>query len=258
MIGLYGGVFLIPLFTQNLMLMTPFETGLLLMPAALVTAVMMPISGFLFDRFGAKVLAIIGLAVTGLGTLGLHNLNLNTSNFVISFLAALRSMGIGLAMMPITTAGMNTVPVNQIGRASALNNVCRQVAGSFGIAVLTAVMQNRQAFHYARLSEAVSIDSPANLFVSQLSGYLGNAGAGSGAKSAAIAVLSGLVSEESLVWAIDDTFIVAALFIFIAIPLAFFLNKPKKKATSPQTTPAVPVKENPAGPGKKLSDSASI
>jgi EmrB/QacA subfamily drug resistance transporter len=228
-VGLYGGVFLIPLFTQNLLLMTPYETGLLLMPAAFVTAMMMPVSGFLFDRFGAKVLAVAGLTLTAWGTMEFHNLSLNTSNHSITIIAALRSLGMGLAMMPITTAGMNTVPVNQVGRASALNNVSRQVAGSFGIATLTAVMQNRQVFHAARLSEGVSVDSAAVNLMAQLQGYLSYAGAGTAAKSAMLAVLSGLVARESLVRAIDDTFIVAALFIFLAIPLVFFLNKPVKK-----------------------------
>lgn len=249
MIGLYGGVFLIPIFTQNLMLLTPYETGFLLMPAAVVTAAMMPVSGFLFDRFGARVLGIIGLTITGFGTLEFHNLSLYTSNLTIIFFAALRSLGMGLAMMPITTAGMNTVPVNQIGRASALNNVCRQVAGSFGIAILTAVMQNRQIFHYIRLSEGISIDSYAVSLLSQLQGYLALNGIAD-ASDAATAVLGGLVARESLVRAIDDTFIIAALFIFVAIPLAFFLAKPVKETQSPQKSPDVSPKGSSTAPGK--------
>lgn len=175
-VGLYGGVFLIPLFTQNLMMLTPYDTGLLLMPAAIVTAIMMPISGFLFDRFGASILAVAGLTLTAYGTFEFHNLSLNTSNHSIIILSAIRSLGMGLAMMPITTAGMNTVPVSQVGRASALSNVSRQVAGSFGIAILTAVMQNRQVFHYTRLAEGISIDSNAVSLLSQLQGYLMYAG----------------------------------------------------------------------------------
>lgn len=229
-IGLFGGVFLIPLFTQNLMLLTPYETGLILMPAAFVTAVMMPVSGFIFDRFGAKGPALVGLIVTGWGTWGFHNLSLSTSLDTITFLAMFRSFGMGVAMMPITTTGMNTVPVNQIAGASALNNVVRQVAGSFGIAVLTAIMQNRQVFHTARLSEGITPGLPSVSLIGQLQGYLASAGAGTSANSAAMAVISGLVTRESMVRAIDDTFIIAAIFIFIAIPLAFFLGKPKKKA----------------------------
>lgn len=236
-VGLYGGVFLIPLFTQNLLSMTPYETGLLLMPAAIVTALMMPISGFLFDKFGAKLLAATGLILLAWGTFEFHNLSLDTSNQSIILFAIIRSLGMGLAMMPITTAGMNTIPLNLVGRASSLNNVTRQIAGSFGIAVLTAVMQNRQAFHAARLSEAVSATSPAaTSLLAQLQGLLAHTGAGIASKSAALGILSGLIAQSSMVWAIDDTFVVAALFIFIAIPLSFFLNKPAKKVDLPGTS----------------------
>jgi EmrB/QacA subfamily drug resistance transporter len=232
-VGLYGGVFLIPLFTQNLLLRTPMETGLLLMPASIVTAMMMPISGFLFDRFGVKVLAIAGLALTAWGTLKFHNLNLNTSNNNIMIFAALRSLGMGLALMPITSAGLKTVPAKLVGKASALNNVCRQVAGSFGIAVLTAIMLNRQVFHYTRLAEGISIDSYAVSLLSQLQGYLMFAGVAD-ASNAAMTILEGLVTQESMVRAIDDTFLVASLFIFIVIPLVFLLKDPVKKTSVPQ------------------------
>lgn len=236
-VGLYGGVFLIPLFTQNLLSMTPYETGLLLMPAAIVTALMMPISGFLFDKFGAKLLAATGLILLAWGTFEFHNLSLDTSNQSIILFAIIRSLGMGLAMMPITTAGMNTIPLNLVGRASSLNNVTRQIAGSFGIAVLTAVMQNRQAFHAARLSEAVSATSPAaTSLLAQLQGLLAHTGAGIASKGAALGILSGLIAQSSMVWAIDDTFVVAALFIFIAIPLSFFLNKPAKEVDLPGTS----------------------
>lgn len=134
----------------------------------------------------------------------------------------------GLAMMPITTAGMNSVPVSQVGGASALNNVTRQLAGSFGIAVLTAVMQKRQVFHYTNLAERITADSNAASLLGQLQGYLTHTGA-HGADKAAAAILTGLISRQSMVLAIGDTFIVAAVFIFIAIPLGFLLNKHVKK-----------------------------
>lgn len=223
--GLFGGVFLIPLFTQNLMGKTPMETGLMLMPAALVTGVMMPISGALFDRIGPRWISFVGLIILAWGTWEFKNLSVNSTEHYITLLASIRSLGMGLAMMPITTAGMNTVPVTQVGRASALNNVCRQVAGSFGIAILTTFMQSKQTLYLYRLSEGVSVDSPtASLIFKQLSGLL----AGSGGKESAAAVISGLVTKEALVRAIDQTFIFAAILVALAIPSCLFLSKGKK------------------------------
>ena len=235
-IGLFGGVFLIPLFTQNLMGKSALETGIILMPAALVSAIMMPISGALFDRIGARWITFVGLLIVAWGTWEFKNLSADSTAMFILIVAAIRSVGMGLAMMPMTTAGMNTVPPQAVGRASALNNVCRQVAASFGIAILTTTMQSRQTLHFAHLSESVSISSTiAPLLVKQIGGMLEAAtgmGSGSG-QEAALALISGMTAKQSLVMALDDTFILAALFVAIAIPTAFFLDNGKKKAQPP-------------------------
>jgi EmrB/QacA subfamily drug resistance transporter len=250
-IGLFGGIFLIPLFTQNLMMLTPYQTGVLLIPSALAAAFMMPVSGFLFDRFGARALAIVGLGLTAWGTWELRKLSVEISYLSLIYLTTLRSIGMGLATMPIATAGMNTVPLNQIARASSLNNVIRQVAASFGIAILTAVMQNRQVFHYARFSELVTVNSAAVSSLSQLQIYLTTTTAGAaGAKSAASSILAGLVVRESQVLAMCDTFIVGTFFIAAAIPFAFFLGKPKKEpGPAPARSPNFP-STPPAATGK--------
>lgn len=210
----------------------------------------MPISGFLFDRFGAKLLTLVGLIMTAWGTFLLHKINLNTSNATIIFDTVFRSIGMGLAMMPITTVGMNTVPVQQIARASALSTVVRQVAASFGIAILTATMQHRQFFHYAHLSEAVSVGSASSSVLSQLQSYFSGLGAGSSASSAAVSVLYGIVAKESSARAIGDTFMVAALIIAIVIPFIFFIGKPKQKQEPAPVPKPVPEHKSQTEPGQ--------
>lgn len=217
--GLFGGVFLIPIFTQNLMGKTAMETGLMLMPAALVTAVMMPVSGALFDRMGPRIVTFAGLVIVVLGTWEFNNLSINSTAIYITLVATIRSLGMGLAMMPMTTAGMNTIETKNVGRASALSNVCRQVAASFGIAMLTATMQGRQNFHFAHMAESLTPDSPAIGLLQ---------GAGEGAAASSLYTLWGMASKQSLVLAIDDTFLVAALLVAIAIPATFFLGSGKR------------------------------
>jgi len=226
-IGLFGGIFLIPLFVQNLMGLTPYQTGLMLMPAALITGFMMPVSGFLFDRIGAKPLGIVGITLTAVCTWELQNLSAATSKEYIIWLMFIRAIGMGLSMMPIATAGMNTVAKPLIGRASSLNNVFRQVFASFGIAILTAVLQGRQIFHYNNLADSISVASPSvqvslSNLTGSLSGYAGNIIS----DRQTLSLLYGAVQKQSLVFAMDDTFLVAAVFLFIAIPLIFFLHKP--------------------------------
>jgi EmrB/QacA subfamily drug resistance transporter len=233
-IGLFGGIFLIPIFAQNLMGKSAMETGLMLMPAALVSALMMPVSGALFDRTGPRLITFLGLVVMTWASWEFKNLSANSTVFYITILAAVRSVGLSLAMMPMATAGMNAVPPNEIGRASALNNVCRQISGSIGIALFTAVMQNRQTFHFTHINESILLGSPAlSAAISKIGDLLGlAAGAGSRAgQEGAAAVIYGLAARESLVMAIDDTFIFSAALTAIALPAVFYL---KKEKASPQ------------------------
>lgn len=232
-IGLFGGVFLIPIFTQNLLGLSPYQTGLLLLPAALVSGLMMPVSGVLFDRFGAKGVGFTGVAIAAVSTLVLQKLNLDMSLNEITIILVIRSIGIGLSMMPITTAGMNVVARNSVGRASSLSNVTRQIFASFGIAVLTSIMQNRQIFHYMRLADGISSTSAVtSLNIAQIQNALTAAGADQGTAAAtALAAIYSLVQKQAMVFAIDNTFIIASIFLFIALPMILFMGNKSKTNT---------------------------
>ncbi|EQD33557.1 EmrB/QacA family drug resistance transporter, partial [mine drainage metagenome] len=127
-IALFSGVFYIPLFLQNVAGMGAFETGLILMPSALVMGILMPISGRLYDRIGARPLAIFGLLVVAWSTYLLHNLAVNTPNTTIIGWLVLRSVGMGVMMMPVQTVGLSVIPTKQVGHASALSNIIQRVA----------------------------------------------------------------------------------------------------------------------------------
>ena len=87
----------------------------------------------------------------------------NTSFTDVQWILVKRAVGLGLAMMPVSTAGMNTIPKQLAARASAINNVVRQIAGSFGIALITYVMMHRQVYHNAWLSETLNWSSSATI-----------------------------------------------------------------------------------------------
>jgi hypothetical protein len=136
-------------------------------------------------------------------------------------------------MMPITTAGMNVVARNLVGRASSLSNVTRQIFASFGIAVLTSIMQNRQIFHYMRLADGISSTSAVtSLNISQIQNALTAAGADQGTAAAtALAAIYSVVQKQAMVFAIDNTFIIASIFLFIALPMILFMGNKSKTNT---------------------------
>ncbi|MET3289406.1 UNVERIFIED_CONTAM: EmrB/QacA subfamily drug resistance transporter [Brevibacillus sp. OAP136] len=232
MMGMMGGTFLMPLYLQNIQGLTPMQSGLLLMPQSIAMALMMPISGRLFDKFGVIPLGLVGLTVMGVTTVELHNLAQDTPNHWLDVVLTIRGIGIGLCMMPLSTVGMNSVPKHMVGLASPLSNVIRQVFASFGIALLTAVMQSRQTSVGASINDSVSVtNDAANSFITTMAGVYQQSGVDAAtAKAGAMTMLGGLIQKEAAVRAIADTFLVSAIPIFISIPLLIFFVKRKKPA----------------------------
>ncbi|MCZ8522893.1 MULTISPECIES: DHA2 family efflux MFS transporter permease subunit [Paenibacillus] len=235
MMGMMGGTFLTPVYLQSIQSLSPMQTGLVLLPQSIAMALMMPISGRLFDRFGILPLGIAGLTILGATTLELHHLTVDTPNHWLNVLLTIRAVGIGLCMMPLTSAGMNAIPTHQIGNASPLSNVCRQVAGSMGIALLTAIMSNRQTIHYQHISESVTVDSlTASQSISMISGAVYQWGVDTAtATGAATSVIAGVMQLEALARSIADTFFISAIPAIVCIPFVFLLAGKKKSPAAP-------------------------
>ncbi len=139
-IGLFAVLFYIPLLLQQAMMLPPFPAGLILLPQALVMAVLMPISGRLYDRIGPRWLAVSGLLIVALGTYQMRHIGLDTSHEHMIWLLAFRAVGLGLCIMPIFTVGMSSVPLALTNQASAFSNVVRQTSSALGVAAFTALV----------------------------------------------------------------------------------------------------------------------
>ncbi|HET7629612.1 MAG TPA: DHA2 family efflux MFS transporter permease subunit [Bacillales bacterium] len=137
-----SGELLLPIYMQNMRGYSPLESGLLLLPGAVLMGVMSPISGKLFDKIGARWLAVAGLAIIAAATYGFTNLTADTSFTYLIIVYAIRMFGMALVMMPITTEGLNALPNRLIPHGTAMNNTMRQVAASIGTALLVTVMTN--------------------------------------------------------------------------------------------------------------------
>lgn len=231
--GLFSAIFLFPLFLQNLKGLGPMETGILLIPQGLGTLVAMPLSGRLYDRIGARILVIVGLVIVAAATLQLRFLDLNTSNAELSFILVLRGAGMGFAMMPVITAGMAAVPLEQTSSASAVTNVARQVFASFGTAIFATVLDGRQKFHFGTLSQTVNQHSITTIGV--LSGiqraFLHGGLTFEQARQVAVLSLYRFTQLRASVQAFEDAFILSSIVLLAGIIPALFLpsGPPVKK-----------------------------
>src|SRR4029077_5271299 len=138
--GLFGVVYLLPLFLQQVHGYDAITTGLLLMPQAAVAAVLMPISGSLTDRYGPRYVVTFGLVALVVSSVMLTQVHVDTSATTIAAIMALRGVAMGFAMMPAMSAGLARIPRSSSSRASSITNTVQRAGSSVAIAVLVTVL----------------------------------------------------------------------------------------------------------------------
>lgn len=171
--AMVGAEMVLPLYIQNIRGESAFHSGLMLLPGALIMGLMMPITGAIFDKHGAKRLAISGMLILTAATLPFAFLTQETPIVMIVILYAIRMFGISMVMMPVTTSGMNALPMNLISHSTAVNNTFRQVASSIGTAVLISILTNvtKDNLPKASLLKSLPLSYKDQAINATLSGY---------------------------------------------------------------------------------------
>jgi EmrB/QacA subfamily drug resistance transporter len=144
-INILSTSFYIPVFLQVGQGKEAFVAGILMIPQAVVTFMMMPLSGLLYDKIGARWLATGGLVLCAYGTYLLAGMSADMTRENLLIWSCIRATGLGMAIMPIMTAAMAAVPPELSNQASALLNVFQQVAGALGLAALGALATGQGA-----------------------------------------------------------------------------------------------------------------
>ena len=211
--ALFAGMFYVPLFLQEGQGLGALQAGLTLLLPALITGVVMPISGQLYDRIGARWPATVGLLLVAYGTYLIHGITLSTSKGQIVLWMSIRSLGMGLSIMPIITAGMATVSSAAAGRASAMNNIIQRVSSALGLGVLTAILTSQEAQQMS--DRAVLLPSVAPGFP-QLQGMAAQGQAG-------VLPLYNSTSLQVFGTAVGDLFLLTAGLTAVGVLLALML-----------------------------------
>ncbi|MCH6269444.1 MULTISPECIES: DHA2 family efflux MFS transporter permease subunit [Neobacillus] len=141
-VAMFSGMILTPAYVQNVRGISPLDSGLMMLPGAIVMGIMSPITGKLFDKFGPRILGVTGLVVTAISTYMLANLQIDSSHAYIILVYTLRMFGMSMVMMPIMTNGLNQLPTRLNPHGTAVNNTAQQVSGSIGTAVLVTIMNS--------------------------------------------------------------------------------------------------------------------
>ncbi|WP_040203461.1 DHA2 family efflux MFS transporter permease subunit [Neobacillus jeddahensis] len=160
---MYSDMILLPIYLQSSRGFTVLDTGLLLLPGALLNALMSPISGRLFDKFGAKPLAIIGLIFIIPAIWGVTDLSETTTYTYLMWRTIILRIGISFLTMPINAAGLNALPKQLNAHGSAVTNTVRQVAGAIGTALVITIMTNSSTHQAELLMKSGNVQSKAQL-----------------------------------------------------------------------------------------------
>jgi len=214
--GLFSSIYLIPLFLQNVQGITPWNTGLTLMPQALVMAVLTPSAGWLFDKIGARNLVIIGMAINGIGTLMLVQINTDMSRPEIFLRLMVSGAGLSLCFMPIMTGGMSSLPPEIASAGSGMSTLVQRVSAAIGLAAITALTTVQQAQLFAdrsSLVQASGADADPRIIAMQSQGPAG------------LIPLFNELKDKVMTESYSNAFLVVGVCVLAAIPLAFFLPK---------------------------------
>ncbi|MFL5625922.1 MAG: MDR family MFS transporter [Ktedonobacteraceae bacterium] len=226
---LFGGLFLFPIYLQNIRGQSAFASGLILLPQALASMVSVIVGGRLVDRLGVRAVMIPGLLILAYATWQLSYITVYSPFWWIQEMLILRGVALGLTIQPLTVAGLAEVRPRQLAQASSLNTVTRAVSSSLGIAVLATLVQTQSQVHYGHLAEQVTSGSQLGQLLPRLQAFFVAHGANMvSAKAAALQVISGLIRRQSFVLSLQDAFVLTLLVIGLAIIATFFVRSSRK------------------------------
>ncbi len=224
-LGMFGSTFLLPLYLQNSLGYTAFQAGLVFLPTGVLQGLVAPLAGFLADKGHAKIPAIIGITMLALSLYLNYFLSVYSEHAQIMIPLYIRGVAMGLVFTPLSTLALSEVPRHKMAQASGLFNVIRQVGGSFGVALLGAMLTRRMIFHMAAFGQGADQYSvPFTSAVARTQMFAQSVIGGNSALSAsrARALVFGNLSDQAFVAAVADDFLIAAAITALClIPILF-------------------------------------
>ncbi|MDE1162030.1 MAG: DHA2 family efflux MFS transporter permease subunit [Acidobacteriaceae bacterium] len=234
-IGIYSTVTVLPLFYQELLGYTAFTAGLVVAPRGLGAICGMPVIGYLSSKVDPRYLLTFGFATFGLTTLYFGNVTLGISPTTLFLPILITGFGLSFIFVPISTAAYGTLTNEQIGNASGLFNLMRNVGGSIGISIATTLLTRRAAVHQNEILNtspggiagqggSTAVGSAAfGQSQSAMTGYFGHSNSLAPAQAQ---LYQELVKQASL-WSFVDVFRWLSILCFICIVFVWLFKKVK-------------------------------
>ncbi|MEO8149522.1 MAG: DHA2 family efflux MFS transporter permease subunit [Bacteroidia bacterium] len=230
-IGLFCSVFVIPLLVQRISGFTPTLTGELLIPGALAAFVMFPIVGkSIQNGVPARTFVAIGFSMFIAYSWFASKLNADANYWDFQFPLILRGIGISMLTVPLINQAVSDLKPFQMPQGIAINNMARQLGGSFGIAMINTYIASRVANHRNVLITNITDTNPlaTERFAQLQQGFISKGYGLIDAKNMAMAAMNNMVVKQSFLLSYLDAFLFVGLFFLVTFPLIFLVKVNKR------------------------------
>ncbi len=229
---LYSSIMLIPLFLQTLMGYSATDAGMVMAPGGVATLITMPFVGAALQKRDGRKIVLAGLIVGAASMFIMQGLNLEASYW--SFVWPRIVLGFGLAMIfvPLTTVTLSAIPRHEMGNATGVFNLLRNIGGSVGIAAASTLLSRLSQFYQTVLVPHITPYNPLfQLRINQLKQALIAKGMSSTqANQTALEIVYGMVRKQATTLAYNRIFFIVGLSFLAIIPLLLLLKRPAHQA----------------------------
>jgi DHA2 family multidrug resistance protein len=226
---MYGSLVLLPLFLQTVLGYPAIEAGIAMAPRGLGSFIAMPVVGFLTAKFDARKLLIVGLLGGAATLFMLGSLNLQVGYWDIFWPQFFQGLSMGLIFVPLTTVTMSLIKREEMGNATSLFNLMRNMGGSVGIAAIATMLSRDTQKWYNVLGAHVSgFDTHVRSLLEQTrAAFMARGLDFTTATQAAYGALAGMVNQQAVMVAFVQLFRILALVFAVVVPLVFLMRRPR-------------------------------
>jgi DHA2 family multidrug resistance protein len=232
MASLFGTIVLLPIFLQTLMGYTSTLAGVVLAPGGVATLLAMPVVGRLLHKYNPKFFIMTGIFITAYSTLLMARFTMGVDFPTVLWPRFMMGLGMGMLFIPLTTLTISGIKKENMGNATAIYNLVRNIGGSIGIAIVTTMVNRRSQFHQMRLVDNLTPYDPVYfLRAQQGANLLQQSGLDpSSANHGALGIIYQNMLRQASMLAFDDVFFMLAMMVLVLIPLVLFMKKSEEES----------------------------
>jgi DHA2 family multidrug resistance protein len=234
--NLFSSVVLLPIYLQTLMGYTSFLAGWVLGPGGIASMIAMPIAAKLVTKVNPKAILAFGIAVASYSIYLMSQFNLQADFNTIFWPRVVMGAGMGFLFIPLATLTLSSIRKEEMGNATAIFNLLKNLGGSFGVAIVTTLLTRRAQFHQVHLVEHLTpFDRNFQQALPEISQILEDRGfMPSSLNQGSLNLIYNQLLRESSMLSFNDAFYILSIILILTIPFVLLMKKEKTDAPGPE------------------------